>query len=160
MLYVCDVAHCPYGQVFRLSFQQPHPTLSRSRTLYFASWDMFFSTGIKLYHRTQNFEKWNKEISFCESLFFVLLFAGVHLRHASRINIACPHGHSNILYLWTCTIYFIVSFDVLFAPKSIVLCQLCILAPGSYSRVDCSRFNFSVENFLNVRSRTLTAQTN
>lgn len=67
---------------------------------------MFFSTVFKLYHRTQSLEKENKKIFLMESR---CIRAARHPLSTcetafTKVNIAWPHGHSNILYLRTCTI--------------------------------------------------------
>jgi hypothetical protein len=64
-------------------------------------------------------------------LLSVVVFGCCHLLTyivvaVSRINIPWPYGHSNILYLRTCTILFNTGCGLLWDRKPCVLCWLCL----------------------------------
>jgi len=111
MLYVNRKFHCPYGQDPRSIFQQRHdldlawnslnPFLKK--IIFSFLKDMGFSTPSKLYHGTQIFQKWNKKYFSLRATILACNLSTVHVKRANKINIACPYGHINTLYLRTCT---------------------------------------------------------
>jgi hypothetical protein len=68
----------------------------------------------------------------CHSLTYIVVAV-------SRINIPWPFGHSNILYLRTCTILFNTGFWSSLDRKPRVLCWLCLSGSDACSRVDPRR---------------------
>ena len=76
-----------------------------------------------MYHRTHNLRKWNKYFSKCpvpgDQELQPLLSVCV-----TWVNITCPYGHSNILYLRTCTIHYVPVFSCSLAYKVFVFCSL------------------------------------
>jgi hypothetical protein len=64
---------------------------------------MGFSTPSKLYHSTQIFQKWNKNYFSLRANILACNLSTVHVKCANKINITCPYGHINTLYLRTCT---------------------------------------------------------
>src|SRR5437764_12102688 len=91
---------------------------------------MFFSTGVKLYHSTQNLRKWNKYFFPLRVAAFVLRLREVHLSCVSRDNITWPHGHSNILDLRTCTMLLLVAGYRCCFSKSFTLLRLAFPVSG------------------------------
>jgi hypothetical protein len=91
--------------------------------------------------------------SCCSPLTYISVPQAGSIYHVHMdIAIYCTYGH--VLFVQLCFLMFFLSLSTLLCASYV------FFIPDNCSRVDCSRSNFSVENFFNVRSRTLTAQTN